>query len=1400
MDPQQRLLMEVAWEALEHAGIVPQSIRGSQTSVFVGVTASDYLVSMARYLRPEDYDAYIPFGNASNFAAGRLSYFLGVRGPAVVVDTACSSSLVSVHLACQSLRRGESDVSLAAGVNLILSPENSIACSRFGMLSPQGRCKTFDVGANGYVRSEGAGVVVLKRLGDALAAGDRVLAVVRGSAVNQDGASSGQTVPNGPAQQALMRQALAVSRLQACDVDYVEAHGTGTALGDPIELDALSQVFSDRGSSAPLVLGSVKTNLGHLESAAGIAGFMKAVLCVRHGFIPRHLNFERLTPHAGEGASLFTIAAEAMQWPAVTRARRAGVSSFGVSGTNAHIVVEQAPEVAVVEPQPDPAVSTLVVSGKSVDRIASTAGVLAQWMTGAGAGVSLAGVAHTLNHHRARFGRFATVCARDRAAAVAGLAALAAGQTAVGVVGPHDGLPRAGTVFVYSGQGSQWPGMGRRLLADEPVFAAAIAELEPVFVEQVGFSLQQVLAGGLPVKGDAQVQPVIMGLQLALTELWRSCGVTPDAVMGHSMGEVTAAVVSGALTVTQGLRVIATRSRLMSRLAGQGAVAVLELDATPTAELIKDHPQVSVAVYSSPSQTVIAGPPAQVDALIAEVAGQRGRFARRVNMEVASHNALMDPILPQLRSELADVLPATPVVPFISTVVEATQPVLDAEYWVANLRQPVRLSQAVARAGVDHGTFVEISAHPMLTHAVAETLGDSGHHSVGTLWRDGDDTVSFHTNVNSTFRTSPPQTPHSPEPHPMLPTTPWHHTHHWMTASVPTTTAAASRSAVGAAGDPAIPADWTYELSWPVRPLPAAATTGGGSWLVVADEDLGAQIVSALGGGAAVRVLAPSALDAAALPGCLDGVGTVVYAPGVAAAPLAAESGYRLFNAARKLTAALAGTPAKLFILTRNAQPIVEGDRACPAHAVLWGLGRTLALEHPEIWGGIVDVDETVSAALAARYVLAEVVGGDGEDQVVYRVGSRRVPRLAMCTAPSAPLAQIEKAGSHLVIGATGNIGPHLIQQLADMGAATIVAVSRTPGSRLEELTQLLAARGTELVTVAADASDEAAMTAVFDRFGADLPALDGIYLAAFGGGPVLLSEMTDADVQAMFQPKLAALSVLHRLSQTQPVRHFVLFSSISGLLGSRWLGHYAATTTFQDTFAYARRAAGLSASTVNWGFWKSLADNQPAQYRQVTLDSGLDPMPDEVAIQALRTVMGPDAPVRHTIVAADWSRLSAAYHTRASVHLLDDLLAAQTDAELDSAGGDDWAGIDGIREMDPHDAERIIADRLGVRLATILGYGNSAIKPAVPLIELGMDSLMAVRIRHAAQADFGVEPPVALLLQGASLNDVTADVMCQLGVAGPDRTSADALRDRASQRAAARQGAAQRRQRGQRA
>ena len=775
MDPQHRMLLEVAWEALEHAGIPPDSLSGTRTGVMMGLSSWDYTI--VNIERRADIDAYLSTGTPHCAAVGRISYLLGLRGPAVAVDTACSSSLVAIHLACQSLRLRETDVALAGGVQLTLSPFTAIALSKWSALSPTGRCNSFDAKADGFVRGEGCGVVVLKRLADALRDQDRVLAVVRGSATNQDGRSNGMTAPNALAQRDVITAALRLADVTADSVNYVETHGTGTVLGDPIEFESLAATYG-RGDGS-CALGSVKTNIGHLEAAAGVAGFIKTVLAVERGHIPRNLHFTRWNPAIDPSATRLFVPTESAPWPAAAGPRRGAVSSFGLSGTNAHMVIEQAPDTPDTEVPAavaTPHVSALTVSGKTAARVASTAAVLADWMSGPGARAPLAEVAHTLNRHRPRHPKFATVVARDRAEAVAGLRALAAGQPCVGVVGCDQHASAPGRVFVYSGQGSQWAGMGRQLLADEPAFAKAVAELEPIFVAQTGFSLQQTLLDGDEVVGIDRIQPVLVGMQLALTELWRSYGVTPDAVIGHSMGEVAAAVVAGALTPEQGLRVIATRSRLMARLSGQGAMALLELDADAAEALIADYPQVTLAVHASPRQSVISGPPETVDAVIAAVAAQN-RLARRIEVDVASHHPIIDPILPELRSALADLAPQPPSIPIITTTYENSRPVMDADYWAANLRNPVRFHQAVAAAAAHHA-FIEISPHPVLTHAITDTLDETGSHLVtSAMNRDQDQTLFFHTQLAAVGVTASDDTSGRLVD---LPPTPWHHSRFWV--------------------------------------------------------------------------------------------------------------------------------------------------------------------------------------------------------------------------------------------------------------------------------------------------------------------------------------------------------------------------------------------------------------------------------------------------------------------------------------------------------------------------------------------------------------------------------------------------------------------------------------------
>jgi phthiocerol/phenolphthiocerol synthesis type-I polyketide synthase D len=738
MDPQQRLLLEVAWEAFDHAAIAPASLHGSRTGVFVGISSPDYALLTA-VTRPE-VSPWTTTGTALSIAANRLSYLLDLRGPSMSVDTACSSSLVATHLAVQSLCRGESDLAMAGGINVLLSPTTTMTFDQAGGIAPDGRCKAFDASADGMVRAEGCGVVILKRLGDARRDGDRVLAIIQNTAVNSNGRSNGLVAPSPGAQEALLREAYAGLE----SVDYVETHGTGTLLGDPIEAHALGAALGP-GRATPLLIGSAKTNLGHLEPAAGVAGLIKTVLALSHRTIPASLHYSRPNPHIDFVGLGLKVVAEQTLWP--SSPGRAGVSSFGFGGTNAHVVLEEAPVPTRIAPRADP-VHTLVLSDVSADRVTEYAGRLADDLG------DPADVAHTLarRYGRGRFG--AAVVGRDHDALTAGLRALHTGCPDPAVVTGVD-IGTAAPVWVFSGYGAQRPGMARRLLSEEPAFAEAIELLEPLIMIEARFSVWEALNGDSAayLRNPAETMIVLFAVQVGLARLWQAYGVEPAAVIGHSMGEAAAAVVAGALSTEDGVKVVVRRARLLRSIAGGGAMALLGASADETAELCAGCPDVHVAVRSAPRQTVITGDTDQVATVVGRAA-ERGLLARLVAADGAGHSPQVEPLLEPLRQELAGLRPAAPRVAFYSTVLDDPRrtPAFDADYWAANLRQTVRLVDAVRAAAEDgHRAFVEVSAHPLLAHALAETVEDSL--VLSTLRRgpvadqETDDTVTFHTRL-----------------------------------------------------------------------------------------------------------------------------------------------------------------------------------------------------------------------------------------------------------------------------------------------------------------------------------------------------------------------------------------------------------------------------------------------------------------------------------------------------------------------------------------------------------------------------------------------------------------------------------------------------------------------------
>ncbi len=743
IEPQQRLMLETVWEGLERAGYAPSALRGSRTGIFAGVAANEY----AHLLSAESIDKIEPYfitGNALNAISGRVAFALGFEGPAVAVDTACSSSLVAVHQAVQALHSGDCDLAVAGGVNVLLSPVTVVAASRARMLSPVGRCKTFDSSADGYVRSEGCGVLVLKRLSDAVRDGDRVAAVIPGTAVNQDGASSGLTVPNGGAQQRLIATALARAGLAGGDVDYLEAHGTGTPLGDPIEVQAAGAVYgAGRDADRPLLMGSVKTNIGHTESASGAAGLIKVVLSLQHSVLPQSLHFDNPSPHIPWGSLPVRVVGESIPWEANGRPRRAGVSSFGFTGTNAHVLIEEAPaqpvapdehpaDDATATPGSDgrqDAVNVLPLSARSPEALVELAQRYGSWFTDHPE-ADIAEVCHTAGVGRSHFEHRAALVVDSVQSAGEGLAELAAGQLRPGVV-RGECTDRPTTAWLFTGQGSQYPGMARELFDAEPVFAEtvkqcadAVSGILPQPLLEVIFATDRETGGkaGETLKHTSFAQPALFAIEMGLARLWQSWGIEPDVVLGHSVGQYAAACVAGVFSLEDGARLMAERGRLFGSLPAGGRMVAVFADPKQVEQVAGEFPHVSVGAYNGPN-TVLSGPGEDLEQVVAKFS-EDGVRCTWLETSHAFHSELLEPVLGEFESFASQFEFAVPTLPLVcnrtGAILTAETP-LDAQYWRRHSRQPVQFAESVRTvAALGCSVLMEIGPQPVLTGAAVQ--------------------------------------------------------------------------------------------------------------------------------------------------------------------------------------------------------------------------------------------------------------------------------------------------------------------------------------------------------------------------------------------------------------------------------------------------------------------------------------------------------------------------------------------------------------------------------------------------------------------------------------------------------------------------------------------------------
>jgi acyl transferase domain-containing protein len=1421
MDPQQRLLLETSWEAIERAGIDPASLKGTATGVFTGLMYHDYGTGIGT--PPEDVAGYLGTGTSASVASGRVAYVLGLEGPAVTLDTACSSSLAALHFAVAELRRGTCAMALAGGATVMSSPAAFAEFSRQGGMAPDGRCKAFSAAADGTGFAEGVGVLVLERLSEAVRHGRRILAVVRGTALNQDGASNGLTAPNGPAQQRVIRQALADARLSADDIDVVEAHGTGTSLGDPIEADALLATYGrKRPPERPLWLGSVKSNIGHTQAAAGMAGIIKMVLAMRHARLPRTLHAGTPSPHIDWSSGALALLTEAIPWPPTGAPRRAGVSSFGISGTNAHVILEQGPPEAAVEaangvatgqrgPVPWP------LSGRSPEALRAQAVALCRAVTRTtvhdvvDVGVALAG-------GRTAFGHRAVVLAPDLDGFRDGLRAIAEGRPALNVVSGVVAAAGRRIVLVFPGQGAQWPGMAAGLLDSAPPFAESMRACARALAPYIDWSLMDVVSGAdadIDLDRVDVVQPALFAVMVSLAQLWRSYGIEPDAVAGHSQGEIAAAYVAGALTLEDAARVVALRSRTLRQLAGRGRMASIPL----AADRVRDRlapwgDRVAVAAINGPSSVVVSGDPDAVDQLVATYVAE-GVRAKFVPVDYASHSRHVDGVRDDILDALAGITPKPSAVPFYSTVTGALLNTtrLDAAYWFDNLRKTVLFEPTVgALLDGRFDLFVECSPHPVLATGLQETLErhGAGAAAVGSLRRDEGTIDRFRTSVaeaqvrGAVVDWAAALTGGDAR-RVDLPTYSFQRRRYWLESTaqpaVPgaeapfwravdsgdvdalSTTLRTTGEAERAALTTVLPAlagwhrlsrerslldSWRYRVGWVPVTTPGESLRAG-AWVLVVPangtaEPWGAAVTRMFDdvGTRVVRLTVDGAHDTRA--GLAQRL-TELTASGIGGvcSLLALDDGAHPGHAgvSRGLAGTLtllhalddAGWDAPLWCMTRGAVSVGDDDDLVgPAQAQTWGLGRVAALEQPQRWGGLLDLPAEMGTETMT--LLHRALSGIGaEDQLAVRPSGLFGRRLLQAPLSGAPERQWRPRGTVLVTGGTGGLGARVARWLAGAGAERLVLASRRgPGAPgAGELRDELTAAGANVTVVACDLADRDAVAKLLAGIPAGSP-LTAVVHAAGVGRFAALRDTGVADLAETVAGKALGAAHLDDLLGDAPLDAFVLFSSNAAVWGAGGQGAYAAANAYLDALAECRRARGRTATSIAWGAWAGDGLMRADGFAEHLRRRGVLEMPPEVAIGAL-----PDAVEQgyRTVAVADvdWDRFVTAFTSVRPSALFDALPRVRREQPAGYARRSEPAG--GWERLRAHPAavtDEAVHELVRAEVAAVLGHATvTDIPTGSGFLELGFDSLTAVELRNRLTTGTGLQLPTSLVFDHAT-------------------------------------------------
>ncbi|MBP0027565.1 type I polyketide synthase [Roseofilum sp. Guam] len=1458
LDPQYRLLLEVTWEALENSGQTWTNLKNSQTSVFMGISTDDYSSVIFNEAK-----SYPTLGSNRSIGVGRISHLLGLQGSNIQVDTACSSSLVAAHLACQSLRSGESNLALVGGVNLILSPFSTIGRCQLRALAPDGRCKTFDASANGYGQGEGCGVLVLKRLSNAVRDGDLISAVIRGSAVNHDGPSSGMTVPNRMAQKKVIQQALSNAKLEPDQISYLEAHGTGTSLGDPIEIEALAEVYGKkRPADDPLIVGSVKTNLGHLEAAAGVSSLMKVILALQHQEIPAHLHLKEPNPHVDWDRLPIKIPTSLMPWSDEGKPRIAGVSSFGMGGTNAHIVLEEAPregnrhtstalsDRGNSEDDLERSLHILTLSGKTEKALEDLVSRYQKHLE-TDPDLAIADVCYTANTGRQHFQHRLAVIASDPKELAEKLLGWKRGQEVVGLsCGEFDrGSASSKIAFLFTGQGSQYVNMGKQLYESQPTFRQALDRCDQSLQPYLDYPLLEVLYPKEEQKSSSSLldqtgytQPALFSVEYALFKLWESWGIKPTVVMGHSVGEYVAATVAGVFSLEEGLKLIAARGRLMQQLpSGGGMVAVMASESLVQEAIAEYSSQVTLAAINGPESIVISGESAAI-ATICRKLEAMGIKTKPLQVSHAFHSPLMEPMLAEFAAVAQEVTYRQPKIKFVSNVTgqKAGNEVTKAEYWVNHIRQPVQFYQSIKTLH-DQGNelFLEIGPKPILLGMGSRCLADVGVwlpslrpgveewqpmlSSLGQLYVKGI-TVNWsgfdqdYTRQKVALPTYPfqrercwveinkqkePQTSGGITETPMVKLLSQGKTEaiaQQLERSVnfspeqlkllPELLEALAKQHQEQLAAAAI-ANWFYEIQW--KPLNRSGSPNNmqpSHWLIFADrtgiaekfaqklQQQGHQYSLVYRGKSYQKQAAGKYQLNPSIPEEFDQLYQEIQdgnqlplsrlihlwsldAPESKDLTLDALQETQLWGCGSVMhlvqTLLKNASLSPLWLVTRGSQCVLSQEKNIPGLATspLWGLGRAISLEHPQLWGGLVDLDPQASAEDEIE-MLWQLLGNEQEeDNLALRGEQSYVARLANQEPPEFPQSlSLSSNGSYLITGGLGALGLHTAEWLVEKGAKNIILTGRRPPSeKVQESIQQLEQAGCQVKVLLGDVSIEEQIAQILEQIQTSMPRLKGIIHTAGVLDDGTLQQMNWERFAKVMSPKVTGTWNLHQLTQNLPLDFFVCFSSIASLIGSPGQGNYAAANAFMDAFAGYRRSIGLSGLAINWGAWASegMAARLAVEYQNRIQSSGISEISPKEGMYALEVLLGNLSSIdRVGVIPIQWSILAEHWSGIQNSSLLRELLEKEECAEQETLKQNVKANIlVKLEAASPEERQEILIEHIRGQVVQVLGLSSShLLEMNVGFMEMGMDSLMAVELKNRLQTQLETHLPETIAME----------------------------------------------------